>query len=209
MPKCTNRRRASSGLNVERSQRNQDVLVAGGIDWDNVEDDSDIELWAIRLPPKVKPKHLSNLELSVPLDPSSSSSSPIATFKASKTDWNLVSSHQAHEMNQLVPLLPKGDGLSIPSKKISRHLSVQRELPGFPNVEKEDEEPVRLFKPRPKRHVQPDALITHVWEPAGSNTKGVEAPLAMVGVSGGVAKKEKEKRKAGTEEGSRKKIKRE
>ncbi|KAL8278460.1 hypothetical protein RQP46_009150 [Phenoliferia psychrophenolica] len=106
-----------------------------GADWDAINRDPEVELWAIRVPNGIKPKHLDGVTIQLPADYVHNSVAPLAHFKAKKVEYDIyladagagtsaagkrlrdedqdddakpaVGVKGGEEMRALVPLLPK------------------------------------------------------------------------------------------------------
>ncbi|GAA5874295.1 hypothetical protein JCM3774_000933 [Rhodotorula dairenensis] len=63
--------------------------VASGIDWDQIKEDGDLELWTVRVPAGVKPKHLDGLTLTLPEGDLADPVQPVGTFTAKKAEYNV------------------------------------------------------------------------------------------------------------------------
>ncbi|GAA5957937.1 hypothetical protein JCM21900_005561 [Sporobolomyces salmonicolor] len=125
------------------------------LDWDELNDDQELELWAVRVPAGLKAKHLDKVTIQLPSG-IPTPLQPVAAFSASKSDYNAFLSTGAaakasnkrrrddaedvagegaqggNEMQSLVPLVPRrsqGNKLYQAPRAISRTLLITRALP--------------------------------------------------------------------------------
>ncbi|GAA5965271.1 hypothetical protein JCM8115_002231 [Rhodotorula mucilaginosa] len=134
------------------------TAVASGIDWDQIKEDADLELWTVRVPAGVKTKHLDGLTLTLPEGDLADPVQPVGTFTAKKAEYNVylasassaatsskrrrdeqeedeaAASGQgpAGELQTLVPLLPRksqGNKLFQAPRPVARTLTITRALP--------------------------------------------------------------------------------
>ncbi|GAA5977987.1 hypothetical protein JCM10908_004187 [Rhodotorula pacifica] len=63
--------------------------VASGIDWDEIKDDGDLELWTVRVPAGVKAKHLDGITLTLPEGDLADPVQPVGTFTSKKAEYNV------------------------------------------------------------------------------------------------------------------------
>jgi len=156
----------------------------GEFDWDTVKNNDDIELWLIRVPNAIRPKHVENLKIDYPSSSSRSARVGQIERKHVKYDvWSLAEASPGddndvdddmiggEELKRLVCLLPRKrkDGkLYLAPKTISRHLvlSASPALPTPPDASS-DTGPVSL-RQNPPRHSYPQELFKHRFVPYGS-----------------------------------------
>ncbi|BGP13913.1 hypothetical protein JCM10213_002556 [Rhodosporidiobolus nylandii] len=122
------------------------------LDWDALNDDQDLELWAVRVPAGVKPKHLDGLTLTLPDAANTASRKAVGHFTAKKADYDVFltggeASNKrkrdgeaaevddlpgAKELQSLVPLVPRKtreNKLFQAPRPIARTLLINRALP--------------------------------------------------------------------------------
>ncbi|KAM0753916.1 hypothetical protein T439DRAFT_322803 [Meredithblackwellia eburnea MCA 4105] len=108
---------------------------AAGIDWDSIAKDSQLELWAVRVPAGVQSKHLEKIVIQLPPDENFLDDQPakLGSFTAKKVPYDVhrVGSGGGEEMRALVPLLPRKDGNLVPAPRtVSQNILITRSLPG-------------------------------------------------------------------------------
>jgi hypothetical protein len=138
-------------------------------DWDSVQKDDDLEIWLIRVPDSVKPKHLDGLEIDAP---SSSRSSQVGSLSRKSVVYDIWSMGDddtdfagAEELRGLSCLLPrrrKKGQLYIAPKEITRHLVVSAQ----PSRASPPEHPSVLHQ-NPPRLSYPKELLKHHFVPYG------------------------------------------
>ncbi|KAF9784357.1 hypothetical protein BJ322DRAFT_981432, partial [Thelephora terrestris] len=159
------------------------AIETGEFDWNFVQDDKNIELWLVRVPNSIKPKHLNDAVFNAP---SSSSTHTLGQIKRKHETYDLWSLGDrgaddvdrdqigGDEMNALSCLLPRKskDGkLHLGPKPITRRL-VLAASPPTPNVQS----PAVLYQ-NPPRHSYLVERFKHRYTPYGSSTL-VPAPPA-------------------------------
>ncbi|BGP53928.1 hypothetical protein JCM8202v2_001500 [Rhodotorula sphaerocarpa] len=134
------------------------TAAANGIDWDEIKDDPDLELWTVRVPAGVKVKHLDGLTLTLPEGDLADPVQPIGHFTAKKAEYDVhlasagaseaataknnnkrkrtdadeAGESAAGELQALVPLLPRksqGNKLYQAPRPVSRTLTITRTMP--------------------------------------------------------------------------------
>ncbi|GAA6006367.1 hypothetical protein JCM11491_004929 [Sporobolomyces phaffii] len=125
-----------------------------GIDWDELNADKDLQLWAVRVPAGLKSKHLDKMVIQLPPAAIETPLQPVATFTASKSDYNAYLSTpstsagdkrkaqdaeidaegdaEKSEMDNMLALLPKksaGNKLFQAPRPIAKTLTIRRALP--------------------------------------------------------------------------------
>ncbi|KAF9036886.1 hypothetical protein BJ165DRAFT_1506698 [Panaeolus papilionaceus] len=78
-----------SAVLIKEDADTLDKMDAGEFDWDRINEDEELELWVVRVPEAIKPKHLENLSLSLPS--SSQKSTRIGTVKRKTTTFDVWS----------------------------------------------------------------------------------------------------------------------
>ncbi|PVF98318.1 hypothetical protein CPB86DRAFT_784948 [Serendipita vermifera] len=104
------------------------ALETKEFDWNEVNNDPDLEIWAIRLPQGLKPKYLENMSIPFPHD--GASSGPLAHIRAGKKqkqyDLTIASDlNGAEEMKGFKCLLPSssdGRKLRLVSQPLAGHI---------------------------------------------------------------------------------------
>jgi len=161
------------------------VIEAGEFDWNSVKDDEDIELWLVRVPNSIKPKHLNGAVFDAP---SSSSTQTLGQVKRKHETYDLWSLGNrdgsdvdcdqigGDEMTGLSCLLPRKseDGrLHLGPKPITRRLilAASPPTPGTQN-------PTVLHQ-NPPRHSYPSERFKHRYTPYGSSTPALAPTSAM------------------------------
>jgi len=150
---------------------------AGEFDYDALKGDENLELWIIRVPNAIKPKHLESL----PLDaPSSSVTGRIGSFERRSTQydvWSLGDDDSSNvggeEMKNLTCLLPrkkKGGKLYAASSIPIRHLvvSAQASLPTPPESSGGEGSESIITYTNPPRPSYPMEALKHRFMPVGS-----------------------------------------
>ncbi|KIM49608.1 hypothetical protein M413DRAFT_438785 [Hebeloma cylindrosporum] len=152
-----------------------DNVDAGEFDWDTIHDNDDLELWLIRVPESVKPKHLEGISIDIP---SSSKSARIGTIQRKRTTFDIwsVGDDQTHlvggeELKSLSCLLPRKSkkGKLYPSPKpISHRLVVAAQaVTPTPDSSLTDADPTTQYK-NPPRHSYPKEVLKHRFTPYGT-----------------------------------------
>ncbi|GAA5875402.1 hypothetical protein JCM16303_000612 [Sporobolomyces ruberrimus] len=130
----------------------KDAGAKSDIDWDTLHADSELQLWAVRVPAGLKSKHLDKMVIQLPPSSIQTPLQPVATFTASKSEYNAYLSTpspsstggkgkhseedgeatEVNELDNMLPLLPKksaGNKLFQAPRPISKTLSIRRALP--------------------------------------------------------------------------------
>ncbi|GAA5901489.1 hypothetical protein JCM8208_001816 [Rhodotorula glutinis] len=128
----------------------------GALDWDDLRDDHELELWAVRIPVGLKTKHLDGLTLTLPPRELGTPSQPVGHLSAKKAQYDAFltvppassstkrkrgeaapeeaegAGATAGELAAAVPLVPRkshGNKLFQAPRPIARTLTLQRALP--------------------------------------------------------------------------------
>ncbi|TFK31974.1 hypothetical protein BDQ12DRAFT_639357 [Crucibulum laeve] len=162
----------------------EDDVDAGEFDWDVIKQNEDLELWLIRVPDSVKPKHLDNLKLEVP---SSSKTARIGSLKrklATYDMWNVgddvdqqpVGGEEVKGLSCLLPRKGRKGRLYPAPKSITRHLvmSAQAVVPAA----LETEEGTPKYK-NPPRQCYPKDVLTHRFVPFNSIRNATTEDVTM------------------------------
>ncbi|KAK7040258.1 hypothetical protein VNI00_009724 [Paramarasmius palmivorus] len=141
-------------------------------DWDTLDENEDLELWLIRVPDNVKPKHLEKISIE---SSRSSKSTKVGTINRKNSNydiWNvgddasdqLVGGEEMKHVSCLLPRRTKKGELRLASRSIARHLivSAQAVTPSTAG----EEAPIQLKNP--PRHSYPKGLLTHRFTPYGA-----------------------------------------
>ncbi|KAF8437559.1 hypothetical protein L210DRAFT_3546079 [Boletus edulis BED1] len=169
------------------------TVDVGPFVWDALKDDSDTEMWLIRVPDSIQPKHLQGLEIDSPSS-SSSSSLPSRTARigslvrktTSYDVWSIGPSSSsadanadanvagAEELLGLTPLLPrkrKKGRLYIAPKRVVHHIVISARpptatLPAPTDIDQTQTIPYR----NPPRTSYPKEMLTHAFVPYGARS---------------------------------------
>ncbi|KAG8833259.1 hypothetical protein FRC17_011034 [Serendipita sp. 399] len=152
----------------------------GVFDWDTLDRNPNLEIWAVRIPAGLKPKHLNNMSFPLPsrMPPGGGELARITTGK-NQTQYSISSvssSTGGEELKSVSCLLPKAskDGKLYPGKSnyvsrpISGHLIIselQSTAPSEPNSLHAPREVEALPLPSSKRYSHPDHLLKHKYVP--------------------------------------------
>ncbi|KAF8710434.1 DNA-directed RNA polymerase I subunit RPA34.5, partial [Rhizoctonia solani] len=152
-----------------------DQAMEAGFEWDALDADPDIDVWAVRIPAGLKPTDLVGLKIKLP---SNSSTSISGTFKKGNSSYMLQSAEEegalgGEEMESLNCLVPKrGDGGALYSvPRPLKRLILTREVP-IPTP------PLSTLSFQPARRPQPLDRLKHTFAPIGSEP--VSPPSSMM-----------------------------
>ncbi|KAF7777857.1 hypothetical protein Agabi119p4_3929 [Agaricus bisporus var. burnettii] len=170
----------------------------GEFDWDAVQEDEDVEVWVIRVPESIKPKHLEGLSFDLD-EPTSSPSrrkkrttALIGSLKRKHNSYDIWSLGDDHDEDQgektteptsliggdelkslscLLPRNTKNGKLYAAPKPIARHILVSAQ-PAQPTTTSTDSDsPTEMVYTNPPRENYPPELLTHRFMPYGSLVK--------------------------------------
>ncbi|CAE6444070.1 unnamed protein product [Rhizoctonia solani] len=142
-----------------------DEAIDAGFEWNALDSNPDIDVWAVRIPAGLKPSDLAGLTIKLP---SGNSTSVAGTFKKGVSSYRLQSVEEedafgGEEMQNLSCLVPKrGDGgvlYTIP--RPLKRLILTQEVP-IPTP------PVSAPLSQPVRRPQPLDRLKHAFAPIGS-----------------------------------------
>ncbi|KAJ3570327.1 hypothetical protein NP233_g4478 [Leucocoprinus birnbaumii] len=154
----------------------------GDFDWEAVKEDDDVEIWVMRVPDNVKPKHLEGLSLD--LSGTSGVTNQIGSLKRKHTTYDIWSLGEAADEDKLVDastivggeeiksiscLLPrksKKGKLYLAPKPISRHLILSARPPE-PSTSENVGSSTMQHK-NPPRQKYPPEVLKHRFMPYGS-----------------------------------------
>ncbi|BGO97807.1 Proteophosphoglycan ppg4 [Rhodotorula toruloides ATCC 204091] len=124
------------------------ISSKSALDWDDVKEDEELELFAVRVPAGLKAKHLEGVEITLPEGSLVDPVQPVAHFSHKKSEYEVRLSGASSgkrrrdedgegvaatsELQSLVPLLPRkshGNKLYQAPRPISRTLTITRALP--------------------------------------------------------------------------------
>ncbi|TFY60231.1 hypothetical protein EVJ58_g5287 [Rhodofomes roseus] len=147
---------------------------SGDFDWDAIKDDEDLELWVVRVPQGLKPKHLQGIKLEAPSSSETSRIGSIDRKHASYDVWSLGDSPSDHvggeELKRLSCLLPrksKGGKLYQAPNPIAKHIVVAAK-PDAPTPAAESAEAGESMYKNPPRPRYPLEVLKHRFMPLGS-----------------------------------------
>ncbi|KIO25581.1 hypothetical protein M407DRAFT_208943 [Tulasnella calospora MUT 4182] len=156
-------------------------------DFDTIKNDPNLEIWVMRMPLSIKPKHLENLTIQMPADPSSSSAQSIGSINRKGKHYDIqllppqsdagppTGDHpvtetgglgEAGELKSLSVLLPrsKTNSLVLAPRPPTRHVLVTQAAP-FPTPTPPDHQ---LYTGPPAPRPQPLEKLVHAFRPIGS-----------------------------------------
>ncbi|KAF9653233.1 hypothetical protein BDM02DRAFT_3087468 [Thelephora ganbajun] len=159
------------------------TIEIGEFDWNSVKDDEEIELWLVRVPNSIKPKHLNDAVFDAP---SSSSTHTLGQVKRKHETYDLwslgdrddndvdhdqIGGDEMKGFSCLLPRKSKGGKLYIGPKPITRRLilAASPPTPGTQN-------PAMLHQ-NPPRHSYPAERFKHRYTPYGSSTLASVPPI--------------------------------
>ncbi|KAG8764230.1 hypothetical protein FRC11_011246 [Ceratobasidium sp. 423] len=154
-----------------------DEATDAGFEWDTLNSNPNIDVWAIRIPAGLKSTDLAGLKIKLP---SSGSADVTGTLKKGDNKYKLQSvdgedTFGGEEMQNLSCLVPKkGDGGALyPMPRPFKRLILAREDPTpIP--------PLSVPSSQPTRRPQPLDRLKHVFAPIGSEP--VSPPSSAMGV---------------------------
>ncbi|CAE6434372.1 unnamed protein product [Rhizoctonia solani] len=166
-----------------------DEAIGAGFEWDVLNTNPDIDVWAVRIPAGLKPSDLAGLKIKLP----SSSAGITGTFKKGDSSYKLQGANGedmlgGEEMENLSCLVPKrGDGgalYTIP-RPLKRLILTQEDPIPTP--------PLSAPPSQPARRPQPLDRLKHAFAPIGSEP--VSPPPSMMEVDDQLAESELPKKK--------------
>ncbi|KAH8100291.1 DNA-directed RNA polymerase I subunit RPA34.5-domain-containing protein [Cristinia sonorae] len=180
-------------------------------DYDALKGDDNLELWIIRVPKGVKPKHLEKLKVD---PPSSALTGSIGTLSNRDTQYDVwclgngdndrVGGEELKNLTCLVPRQKKGGKLYAVPTMTTRHLvvSARAALPTPPHSSDGDDSESSVTYTNPPRPSYPVEALKHRFMPIGSLSHTAdddvedhmevdEAPVESAPASAEPAKKEK------------------
>ncbi|KAI0042836.1 hypothetical protein FA95DRAFT_1524893, partial [Auriscalpium vulgare] len=191
----------------------------GEFDYDAVKADEDAELWLVRVPNNIKPKHLQNLQLSVP---SSSRAGRVGVVTRKQTAYDVwalspegggaehagVGGEELSALSVLLPRAKKGGKLFLAPKPVKRHLIVAAPPPRATSPESGTPAAQHQTHQDPPRHAYPATQLKHRFLPYGAAKETEELADGMeVEVEDAVALEDSPKRAEEKEKSSTKKRK--
>ncbi|KDQ18651.1 hypothetical protein BOTBODRAFT_154605 [Botryobasidium botryosum FD-172 SS1] len=149
----------------------EDILELDMFDWDNVKNNDNLELWAVRIPGNLNPKYLDGVSIQLP---STSRTGKLGTHTRKGVTYNIELINKqddsedsiigGEEMKSFTCLLPRKRGnqhLYQTPKPITRHIMVSQSL-DFPTPSS----PITLELTH--RPVQQTERLRHSFAPTGS-----------------------------------------
>lgn len=164
-----------------------DGEVDEDFDWERVKDDEDLELWVVRVPEGVKPKHLQNLKLDAPAANKTARIGSLDRKSASYDVWSLGEEPNeaiaADELRNLQPLLPrkkKDTKFYSAADMPVRRIVLSARAPQ-PSLESSDESEDRSWATlqNPPRPAYPKELLKHRFLPVGAETPAPQGEDGM------------------------------
>ncbi|KAM5542751.1 hypothetical protein V8D89_003712 [Ganoderma adspersum] len=143
-------------------------------DWDTINDDDNLELWVVRVPDGLKPKHLENVKIEAPPSSKTARIGSVDRKSTAYDVWSLgdddaeaVGGDELRAVSCLLPRRKKNGKLYQAPHAVSRRLviSARPTLPTPPASSPESSPVVHQNPPRP-RH--PPELLKHRFAPLGS-----------------------------------------
>ncbi|KAJ8093392.1 hypothetical protein PM082_020249 [Marasmius tenuissimus] len=190
----------------------KDVHDSEDWDWEALNEDKGLELWLIRVPEGVQPKHLNNVSIQLPS--SSASSSKVGEISRKRGSYDIHeyrddAIHQSklgEEIKNITCVLPKRKGkgeMRLAPRPIARRLVVSaQEVTATPP---EETDPT-LEQQNPKRFSYPKNLLKHKFMPYGSRShlqspsEDVEMDVEVPQTQEKEKEKSKKKRKEPTDD---------
>ncbi|TFL07861.1 hypothetical protein BDV98DRAFT_558598 [Pterulicium gracile] len=146
-------------------------IDAQELDWDAINGDDDCEVWLIRVPETVKPRHLDGLILNTPAE--TSRTTQVGSLERKHTSYNVYSlgdegndlnSEEMNSLSFLVPRKSKGKLFKAP-KPIARRIVISPQAP-VP-TQAEDAPPINYQNP--PRPSYPPEVLKHKFAPTGAS----------------------------------------
>ncbi|KAA1477668.1 hypothetical protein DENSPDRAFT_752382, partial [Dentipellis sp. KUC8613] len=154
-------------------------LDFGEFDYDALKGDDDAEIWLIRVPADIKPKHLAGLQLDAPRAGRSGIVGSLARKERTYDVWASDPRGSAGEHGHagvgeelattavLVPRTGKGGQLFLAPKPVARHL-VLTAPPARPTHSTSTPGEPAVLMQNPPRHAYPAHILTHSFRPLGA-----------------------------------------
>ncbi|KAI0696550.1 hypothetical protein C8T65DRAFT_832752 [Cerioporus squamosus] len=146
----------------------------GDFDWDAINGDDNLELWVVRVPDGLKPKHLEGLKIEAS---ASSSTSRVGSAERKHTTydvWSLgedeteaVGGDELRAVSCLLPRRKKDGKLYQAPKPIARRLVISAR-PTIPTPPQSSPGSSPVLHQNPARPRHPKELLTHRFMPLGS-----------------------------------------
>ena len=147
-------------------------IDAEELDWDAISKDEDNEVWLIRVPESVKPRHLDGLILNIPAE--TSRTTQVGSLERKHSSYNVYSlgdegndltSEEMNSLSFLVPRKSKGKMFKAP-KPIARRLVIS---PQAPTPTQAENAPPITYQ-NPPRPSYPPEVLKHRFAPYGAST---------------------------------------
>ncbi|KAL0947716.1 hypothetical protein HGRIS_013801 [Hohenbuehelia grisea] len=148
----------------------------GELDYDEVKDDDDCELWLIRVPSSIKPKYLDGLSIELPPPSQSMKVGSLKRKHATYDVWSVgaddkpdlpVVGEEIRSVQCLLPCFSKDGKLFRAPKPIARHLVLSAQ-PVTPAPSPSGDAVAPMVYQNPPRHSYPKELLKHHFMPYGS-----------------------------------------
>ncbi|KAL0577660.1 hypothetical protein V5O48_004308 [Marasmius crinis-equi] len=177
----------------------KDVHDAEEWDWEAFKEDKELELWLIRVPEGVKPRHLESVSIQIPSSSSKSSKVGSISRKREKYDIHEYRDDSAHQsigeeiknISCLLPKRTKKGELRLTPRPITRRLIVSSQ--GV--TAKPSEIDSAIERQNPERFSYPKELLTHTFMPYGSQSHLPTPPGDDMEVDVPQTQKDEEKKK--------------
>lgn len=158
------------------------IVETGEFDWNSIKDDKNIELWLVRIPNSIQPKHLNDAIFNAP---SSSSTHTLGQVRRKHETYDLwclgdrdendvdrdqIGGDEMKSLSCLMPQKSKDGTLRLGPKPITRRLVLAASPPA------PDTKNPAVLHQNPPRHSYPIEMFKHRYTPYGSSTV-VPAPI--------------------------------
>ncbi|KAJ3553067.1 hypothetical protein NM688_g3821 [Phlebia brevispora] len=146
-------------------------------DWDALRNNQDVELWIVRVPEGVKPKHLEGLKLDAPSSSKTARTGSLTRKHTTYDVWSLgedgdelVGAEETKNFTCILPRKRKSGKLFTAPEITTRHivLSARPELPSSELPDAENADMSWSTQQNPPRPSYPAELLKHRFMPYGS-----------------------------------------
>ncbi|KAI0713642.1 hypothetical protein C8Q76DRAFT_675844 [Earliella scabrosa] len=143
-------------------------------DWDAIHNDDNLELWVVRVPEGLKPKHLEGVKLEVPTSHKTTRVGSIDRKHATYDVWSLgeddteaVGGDELRGVSCLLPRQKHNGKLYQAPKPFARRLVISAR-PSLPTPPQSPSESSQVLHQNPPRPSCPKELLKHRFMPLGS-----------------------------------------